>query len=149
MNSDNKLKNDDMKIMGEKENKREYRDIAEEIEEVVSFTDEKDTEDENDSYIDNNEDELEVDEESGYYISGKISTVLINGVEKEVNTIYPKQEEIDRLINEIESLSSPVEINTIVLQEVAEYYEAYFKNEISLDDAVKSIEDSLQLYLME
>ena len=101
------------------------------------------------SYIDNNEDELEVDEESGYYISGKISTVLINGVEKEVNTIYPKQEEIDRLINEIESLSSPVEINTIVLQEVAEYYEAYFKNEISLDDAVKSIEDSLQLYLME
>ena len=42
-----------------------------------------------------------------------------------------------------------MEINTIVLQEVAEYYEAYFKNEISLDDAVKSIEDSLQLYLME
>ena len=56
MNTDNKFENDDMKITGEEENKREYRDIAEEIEEAVSFIHEKDTDDENDSCIDNDED---------------------------------------------------------------------------------------------
>ena len=56
MNTDNKFENDDMKITGEEENKREYRDIAEEIEEAVSFIHEKDTDDENDSCIDSNED---------------------------------------------------------------------------------------------
>ena len=70
-------------------------------------------------------------------------------IQKEVNILLPNDEDVSKLKGEIESLNVGTTVNTVLLTEVAKQFDAYAQGEISLEDAINTVVDNLDLYLSE
>ena len=71
------------------------------------------------------------------------------GNSKEVNILLPNDEDVSKLKGEIESLNVGTTVNTVLLTEVAKQFDSYAQGEISLEDAINTVVDNLDLYLSE
>lgn len=93
--------------------------------------------------------ELEFDEATNHYIQGTSGWSDEFGNSKEVNILYPNDEDVNRLKGEIESLNVAATVNTVLLTEVAKQFNLYAQGEISLEEAINTVVDNLDLYLSE
>ena len=93
--------------------------------------------------------ELEFDEATNHYIGGIWENGDVFGNLKRVKVLFPNDEDVNRLKGEIESLNVGVTVNTELLTEVAKQFALYAEGEISLDDAINTVIDNLDLYLAE
>ena len=93
--------------------------------------------------------ELEFDEATNHYIQGSWGWSDEFGNSKEVNMLIPNDEDVNRLKSEIESLNVAATVNTELLIEVAKQFALYAEGEISLEDAINTVVDNLDLYLSE
>lgn len=91
----------------------------------------------------------EFDEETQHYFSGSMGWQDEDGTMHEVKQYMPNEEDVNRLIGEIESLTVAGTVNRVLLTEVAKQFEAYALGNSSLDDAINTIVDNLDLYLAE
>ena len=91
----------------------------------------------------------EFDEETQHYFGGTMGWQDEDGTMHEVKQYLPNEEDINRLIGEIESLNVAGTVNRVLLTEVAKQFEAYALGNSSLDDAINTIVDNLDLYLAE
>ena len=71
------------------------------------------------------------------------------GNSKEVTILLPNDEDVNRLKSEIESLNVAATVNTVLLTEVAKQFNSYAQGKISLEDAINTVVDNLDLYLSE
>ena len=67
----------------------------------------------------------------------------------ELKVYWPTKEYFNNFKAEIESLKSPVTVNTIVLEEVAKAFDKYANGNATLDEVVKNIGDNIDLILAE
>ena len=67
----------------------------------------------------------------------------------EITQFFPNDEDVNRLKGEIESLNVGTTVNTVLLTEVAKQFDSYAQGEISLEDAINTVVDNLDLYLSE
>ena len=72
-----------------------------------------------------------------------------NGTTVELKVYWPTKEYFNNFKAEIESLKSPVSVNTIVLEEVAKAFDKYANGNATLDEVVKNIGDNIDLILAE
>lgn len=93
--------------------------------------------------------ELEFDEATNHYIQGTSGWSDEFGNSKEVNILYPNDEDVNKLKSEIESLNTAATVNTILLTEVGKQFASYVQDEISLEEAINTVVDNLDLYLSE
>ena len=93
--------------------------------------------------------ELEFDEATNHYIQGTSGWSDEFGNSKEINILYPNDEDVNKLKGEIESLNTATTVNTILLTEVAKQFASYVQGEISLEEAINTVVDNLDLYLSE
>ena len=93
--------------------------------------------------------ELEFDEATNHYIQGTSGWSDEFGNSKEINILYPNDEDLNKLKGEIESLNTATTVNTILLTEVAKQFASYVQGEISLEEAINTVVDNLDLYLSE
>ncbi len=91
----------------------------------------------------------EFDEETQHYFGGTMGWQDEEGNMKEVKQYLPNEEDVNRLIGEIESLNVAGTVNRVLLTEVAKQFEGYALGNTSLDDAINTIVDNLDLYLAE
>ncbi|MBM6818785.1 hypothetical protein H6A19_05440 [Clostridium saudiense] len=93
--------------------------------------------------------ELEFDEATNHYIQGTWGWGDEFGNSKEVTILLPNDEDVNRLKGEIESLNVAATVNTVLLTEVAKQFNSYAQGEISLEEAINTVVDNLDLYLSE
>ena len=93
--------------------------------------------------------ELELDEATNHYTQGTRGWSDEFGNSKEVNILLPNDEDVSKLKGEIESLNVGTTVNTVLLTEVAKQFDSYAQGEISLEDAINTVVDNLDLYLSE
>lgn len=93
--------------------------------------------------------ELEFDEATNHYTQGTWGWGDEFGNSKEVTVLLPNDEDVNRLKGEIESLNVATTINTVLLIEVAKQFNSYANGEISLEEAINTVVDNLDLYLSE
>ena len=93
--------------------------------------------------------ELEFDEATNHYTQGTWGWSDEFGNSKEVTILHPNDEDVNRLKGEIESLNVATTVNTVLLTEVAKQFNSYAQGEISLEDAINTVIDNLDLYLSE
>ena len=67
----------------------------------------------------------------------------------ELKVYWPTKEYFNNFKAEIESLKSPVTVNTIVLEEVAIAFDKNANGNATLDEVVKNIGDNIDLILAE
>lgn len=72
-----------------------------------------------------------------------------NGTTVELAMYWPTKEYFNKFKAEIESLSTPATVNTIVLQEVAKAFNNYANGNGTLDEVARSIGDNIDLILAE
>ena len=72
-----------------------------------------------------------------------------NGTIVELEMYWPTKEYFNIFKSEVESLKTPVTVNTIVLQEVSKAFDKYANGNGNLDEVVKSIGDNIDLILAE
>lgn len=72
-----------------------------------------------------------------------------NGTIVELEMYWPTKEYFNIFKSEVESLKTPVTVNTIVLQEVSKAFDKYANENGNLDEVVKSIGDNIDLILAE
>ena len=68
---------------------------------------------------------------------------------KRVKVLLPNDEDVNRLKGEIESLNVGATVNIELLTEVAKQFNSYAQGKISLEDAINTVVDNLDLYLSE
>ena len=93
--------------------------------------------------------ELEFDEATNHYTNGTMGSSDQFGNIIEITQFFPNDEDVNRLKGEIESLNVGVTVNTELLTEVAKQFASYVEGEISLEDAINTVIDNLDLYLAE
>lgn len=93
--------------------------------------------------------ELEFDEATNHYTQGTWGWSDEFGNSKEITMLLPNDEDVNRLKGEIESLNVGATVNTVLLTEVAKQFNSYAQGEISLEDAINTVIDNLDLYLSE
>ena len=93
--------------------------------------------------------ELEFDEATNHYTQGTWGWGDEFGNSKEVTILLPNDEDVNRLKSEIESLNVGATVNTVLLTEVANQFDSYAQGEISLEEAINTVVDNLDLYLSE
>ena len=93
--------------------------------------------------------ELEFDEATNHYTQGTWGWGDEFGNSKEVTILLPNDEDVNRLKSEIESLNVAATVNTVLLTEVAKQFNSYAQGKISLEDAINTVVDNLDLYLSE
>ena len=93
--------------------------------------------------------ELDFDEATNHYIHGTWGWGEEFGNSKEVTILLPNDEDVNRLKGEIESLNVAATVNTVLLTEVAKQFNSYAQGEISLEEAINTVVDNLDLYLSE
>lgn len=71
----------------------------------------------------------------GYYIS--------------LDTKWPSEDEYNKFLNIVNSLTSPININWYISEVVIDAAEEYLMDEISLDEALDKINSKLEVYLVE
>ena len=72
-----------------------------------------------------------------------------NGTIVELEMYWPTKEYFNIFKSEVESLKTPVTVNTIVLQEVSKAFDKYANGNGNLDEVVKSIGDNIDLIFAE
>lgn len=93
--------------------------------------------------------ELEFDESTNHYTQGTWGWGDEFGNSKEVTILLPNDEDVNRLKGEIERLNVATTVNTVLLTEVAKQFNLYAQGEISLEEAINTVVDNLDLYLSE
>lgn len=93
--------------------------------------------------------EPEFDDATNHYINGSWGWSDEFGNSKEVKMFMPNEDDVNKLMSEIETLNTAATINTVLLTEVAKQFNAYAEGEISLEDAINTVMDNLDLYLSE
>ena len=93
--------------------------------------------------------ELELDEATNHYTQGTWGWSDDLGNSKEVSILLPNDEDVSKLRDEIKSLNVGTTVNTVLLTEVAKQFDSYAQGEISLEDAINTVVDNLDLYLSE
>ncbi len=93
--------------------------------------------------------EPEFDETTNHYTQGSMIFIDENGKEKEIKQLWPNEEDVNKLIGEIESLQVAPVMNRVLLVEVAKQFNEFATGNITLDDAMNTIVDNLDLYLSE
>lgn len=91
----------------------------------------------------------EFDEETQHYFGGTMGWSDENGTMKEIKMYLPNEDDINKIIGEIESLDTAATANRVLLTEVAKQFEQFVLGEVSKDDAINTIVDNLDLYLAE
>lgn len=72
-----------------------------------------------------------------------------NGESVELKMYWPTKEYFEEFKKQVETLTTPITVNNIVLNEVAKAFDTYVNGEGSLDDVVKTINDNIDLILAE
>lgn len=72
-----------------------------------------------------------------------------DGSSYELEMYWPTEEYIKAFEEQIETLTTPITVDAMVLKEVINAFEAYDSGESSLDEAVKTISDNIDLKLAE
>ena len=93
--------------------------------------------------------EMEFDEATNHYISGSWGWADDQGNSKEIKMLMPNEDDVNKLLGEIEKLNVATTVNTVLLTEVAKQFDLYALGEISLEDAINTVVDNLDLYLSE
>ena len=93
--------------------------------------------------------ELEFDEATNHYTNGTMGSSDQFGNIIEITQFFPNDEDVNRLKGEIESLNVGATVNIELLTEVAKQFASYAEGEISLEDAINTVVDNLDLYLSE
>ena len=93
--------------------------------------------------------EMEFDEATNHYISGSWGWSDDQGNSKEIKMLMPNEDDVNKLLGEIEKLNVATTVNTVLLTEVAKQFDSYALGEISLEDAINTVVDNLDLYLSE
>ncbi|WP_195986392.1 extracellular solute-binding protein [Clostridium sp. D53t1_180928_C8] len=93
--------------------------------------------------------EPEFDEATNHYVSYTSMWADELGNEKEIKVLLANEEDVNKLIAQIEGLNTATTLNTVLLTEVAKQFAAFAQGEISLDDAISKVVDNLDLYLSE
>lgn len=93
--------------------------------------------------------EPEKDEATNHYILGNMSYKDQNGNEKEIKQLWPNEEDVNKLMSEIEKVNKAPTINKVLLIEVAKQFELFVQGECSVDEAVNKIVENLDIYLSE
>lgn len=91
----------------------------------------------------------EFDEETQHYFNGTMGWSDEFGNMKEVKSYMPNDDDVNRIMGEIENLKVATTINKVLLIEVAKQFEAFASGDVTLDDAINTIVDNLDLYLAE
>ena len=69
--------------------------------------------------------------------------------EDEYIMIFPNDDDINALINEIEDIKKAATVDKRVNLEIAKVFEGYVRDDYTLDQGIDIIEDNLELYLAE
>lgn len=69
--------------------------------------------------------------------------------EDEYIMIFPNDDDINALINEIEDIKKAATVDKRVILEIAKVFEGYVRDDYTLDQGIDIIEDNLELYLAE
>ncbi|MGL5380540.1 ABC transporter substrate-binding protein [Clostridium sp.] len=93
--------------------------------------------------------EPEKDEATNHYIMGSMFYTDVNGNEKEVKQLWPNEEDVNRIMGEIEKVNVAPTLNKVLLLEVAKQFETFAQGECSVDEAVNKIIENLDIYLSE
>lgn len=93
--------------------------------------------------------EPEFDEATNHYTQGSMMFIDENGKEKEIKQLWPNEEDVNKLMGEIESLQVAPVMNRVLLVEVAKQFNEFATGNITLDDAINTVVDNLDLYLSE
>ena len=91
----------------------------------------------------------EYDEATKHYISGSSATSGPDGVMKEFKILWPNEEDVNRLMTEVEKVNVVPTLNKTLLLEVAKQFDLYIKGEITVDEAIDLIVKNLDIYLAE
>lgn len=91
----------------------------------------------------------EYDEATKHYISGTMGTSGPDGVMKEVKQLFPNEDDINRLMAEIEKVNVAPTLNKTLLLEVAKQFDLYVQDKVTVDEAIDTIVKNLDIYLAE
>lgn len=92
---------------------------------------------------------MEFDEATNHYINYTSGWSDDQGNSKEIKILMPNEDDVNELLDEIEKLNVGATVNTVLLTEVAKQFDSYALGEISLEDAINTVVDNLDLYLSE
>lgn len=70
-------------------------------------------------------------------------------VETNFKRLWPNEDDVKRLMDEVEKVDTTPSVNLMLIMEVANQFKDYVRDEINLDEAVKNVVDNLELYLAE
>lgn len=90
-----------------------------------------------------------LDEATNHYISEEYTVGSIGGEEKKMVDVWPNEDDVNRYLSEVEQATKAPTLNKVLLIEVAKQFEAYVNGESTVETAVKTIVDNLDLYLAE
>ena len=93
--------------------------------------------------------EPEYDEATKHYISGTMGTSGPDGVMKEIKRLFPNEDDVNRLMAEIEKVNVAPTLNKTLLLEVAKQFDLYAQDKITADEAIDTIVKNLDIYLAE
>lgn len=93
--------------------------------------------------------EPEFDEATNHYTQGSMIFMDESGKEKEIKQLWPNEEDVNKLMGDIESLQVAPVMNRVLLVEVAKQFNEFATGNITLDDAINNVVDNLDLYLSE
>ena len=92
----------------------------------------------------------ELDKTINRYVADPVSFIdEANNHQVDIRAIAPNEEEVNKLIEQIDELSVAAKVNKKLLSEAAKQFELYQKGEISKKDALKDITNKLNIYLEE
>lgn len=77
------------------------------------------------------------------------SVTTKDGVEIELTCVWPGEERANEILNMAGQCTQPVDINEVLMKMIVEEATGYFDGEVTLEDAVSSIENKANLYFSE
>ena len=93
--------------------------------------------------------ESEFNESNNHYLRKVLIDFDENGKKLEFPQYWPNDDDITRLINEVENLNVEPEVNSILLTEVANQFKEVIENDFPIKKAVSNIINNVELYLSE
>ena len=93
--------------------------------------------------------ESEFNESNNHYLREVLIEFDENGNKLEFPQYWPNDDDITRLINEVENLNVEPEVNSILLTEVANQFKEVIENDFPIKKAVSNIINNVELYLSE
>lgn len=94
-------------------------------------------------------DKEKYNEENEHYIKSVTIDVDENGNKLEFPKYYANDDDISRLVNEVDKLNVEPDINMVLLDEVSSQFKKIIEEELDVEEAVLNILKNLELYLAE